>query len=325
MENKGKRNIYYDIVRITAMFLVIGVHALGSIEQYAETGVQKAFTACLGDLNDLGVPIFFALSGVFILSKEYDDIRKFYKNRLIRIGVPYLVYAAIYVCYFTGYDERNPLGIPFAYVKDILTAGVHPTHWFVYTLMGIYFAAPFLSRMVHAVNDRELMLLFGGCLFINIACRMFSYFGMSFGIDNVIFNTGNLWLFFAGYSSYRLIKKSLFLTKYHLLFSAVAVLIYLLTHEILFGQAAVMLLLAEGKNPDFQGMTGSITANISKYSYSVYLIHAAVISLILKVYDNWSEYYCLKGILIYFAVFLISYLMVRVIDFLITDRIIAKL
>ncbi len=86
------RKIYYDKIRILAMFLVIGVHAVGSIAQFAQGGVQETVAGVLDSINSLGVPIFFALSGLLILSKDYTDIIGFYKKRLTRIGVPYLIW-----------------------------------------------------------------------------------------------------------------------------------------------------------------------------------------------------------------------------------------
>lgn len=57
MENR-ERNSYFDRIRVAAMFLVIGVHAVGSIEQYAGNGIERIFVDVLGRLNSLGVSIF---------------------------------------------------------------------------------------------------------------------------------------------------------------------------------------------------------------------------------------------------------------------------
>ena len=309
------------------MFLVIGVHAVGSVEQYAAAGWQETIVNILGSLNDLGVPLFFALSGLFVLEKDISDIMGFYKERLIRIGIPYLIYSLIYVCYFTGYEEGNIALIPLDYVKDILTAGVHPTHWFVYSILGLYFAAPFLSRMVHDLSDNELMILTGGSIIVIILCRVFGFFSLGFGLDNVVFNTGNLFMFIAGYSVHRLAGNFDVIRKYHYVLSFLSVVIYIISGEMIFGQAAILLALAEGEEDTSTPDTVIDTAvrDMARYSYSVYLIHAAVISLILKINGGWDSYFILKCFLLYPAVFLISYVIVRILDGLVTDRIIRKI
>ena len=321
------RKIYYDKIRILAMFLVIGVHAVGSIAQFAQGVVQETVAGTLDSINSLGVPIFFALSGLFILSKDYTDIIGFYKKRLIRIGIPYLIYSILYVCYFTGYEENNIFGIPAAYVKDILTANVHPTHWFVYSIIGLYFAAPFLSRMFHAISDDELKILFGGCLLVTVLCRSFELFGLSFGVGDVVFNSGALWSFIGAYSFNRLMGTkggNNILVKYHLLISGILAVLYVISKEGLFSQIAVMFLLIDDGTTDDknESIWNNLIGDISKHSYSVYLIHAAVISLLLRLYTNWTDFFIVKCFLIYIVVFLISFALVKIIDFLITDRII---
>ncbi|MCR5789597.1 MAG: acyltransferase [Lachnospiraceae bacterium] len=326
MEKKSNRNLYYDVIRVIAMFLVIGVHAVGSIEQNAGNDLQRAFVSFLERINNLGVPTFFALSGVLILSREYKDIWGFYKNRLIRIGIPYCVYATLYVCYFTGYEEKNVLGIPLAFVRDILTANVHPTHWFVYSIIGIYFASPFLSRMFHSTNDSELKILLGGCLILSAICNVFDLFQLSFGVKDILFNSGNLFMFIGGYSFNRLEKSDKAgILRHNLLLSAAFLVLYLVTDRSFLGQLAIMLTMIDSGicdtyHPD-NALHRMITA-ISKHSYSVYLIHAAVISMLLMICKNWNEYFIIKCILIYFVVFIVSYSLVRIIDFLITDRLI---
>lgn len=293
------RNIYYDKIRILAMFLVIGVHAVGSIAQFAQGGVQETVAGILDSINSLGVPIFFALSGLLILSKDYTDIIGFYKKRLIRIGIPYLIYSILYVCYFTGYEEKNILGIPAAYVKDILTANVHATHWFVYSIMGLYFAAPFLSRMFHAISDDELKILFGGCLVVRILCRLFELLDLSFGIGDVVFNSGVLWSFIGAYSLNRLMgvkSRNSIPFKYHLVISGIFAVLYVIFKESLFSQIAVMFLLIDNGMTDDknESIWNKLIGDISKHSYSVYLIHAAVISLLLRLYSNWTDFFIIK-------------------------------
>ena len=139
MSAKNNRNGILDVVRIMATLLVIGVHALGSIEQYVPTsGFSRWEYDFLSVLSRAGVPIFFALSGWFLLNKPIDDVWTFYKKRSKRILFPYMAYALFYTCYFVGYEEHQPLQIPKQYVLRLIEGKVHPVLWFVYTILVLY-------------------------------------------------------------------------------------------------------------------------------------------------------------------------------------------
>ncbi|SKB65560.1 Surface polysaccharide O-acyltransferase, integral membrane enzyme [Lachnospiraceae bacterium] len=322
------RNAYYDRLRVLAMFLVIGVHSVGSIAQFAEGTFQETVVTVLGRINSLGVPTFFALSGMFILAREYDDLKGFYKKRLVRIGIPYLIYAVVYVCYFTGIEKNDKFGVPLAYVRDVITGNVHPTHWFVYTILGFYFAAPFLSKMMHALNDTELKVLVCGCFIVIAAGWILSYFGMGFGVSSVVFNSDNLWMFIGGYAINRIIvsdRRFEWIRQYHLISALTFLVLFVVTNELFFGHIAVFLALIDGGKEvgTSKSLFDKVIGDFAGHSYSVYLIHAAVISLILRVYKNWESFFILKCILIYPVVFIVSYLITRVVDFVLTDRLIS--
>lgn len=320
------RNIYYDFIRVIAMILVIGVHAVGSIEQCAVTDLAQMEVVILNRLNSFGVPLFFALSGVLLLDKRYDDVWGFYKKRLLRIGVPYLIYAVIYVVYFTGVEQKNMAGVPLAYIIDVLTANVHRTHWFVYSILGLYFVTPFLSKMFHAMSDKEVDVFWMGCFAVMILGYIFPLFGREFGINNVIFNKNPLFWFVGGYCMNRIYNSSKLLNRcfrYRVISILILVGLFVYTHVALFQDIAVIMAMVynEPKNPK---RSYPIVTSLSRSSYSIYLLHAAVISLILQLYDNWEPLFEIKIILIYGVVLLVTYVMCKCIDFVITDRVVRK-
>ena len=82
------------------------------------------------------------------------------------------------------------------------------------------------------------------------------------------------------------------------------------------------LILAGNKDFEPAPVTGRIITVMSEYSYTTYLIHAAVISLILRLYRNWTDNYVLKLIAGYFIVYSLSFCIVFVIDNTVTRRIV---
>lgn len=306
------------------MFLVIGVHWVGSIETNCPNVAFDSILTCgLDKLNSLGVPVFFALSGYYLLAEEHDDILAFYRGRFKRVIIPYLIYAVIYVTYFVGIEQHTPEKIPLMYVVDLLTANVHGTHWFVYSILGLYLATPFLAKMFSRLRDSEVAILFGVGLSLGIAGNIARIFGYDFGISDYTF-TGNLLCYISGYCMNRLSGSPgmrLVLKYKWIICAGLYILICISGFSSLY-TAIAGLILAGNKDFEPAPVTGRIITVMSEYSYTTYLIHAAVISLILRLYRNWTDNYVLKLIAGYFIVYSLSFCIVFVIDNTVTRRIV---
>lgn len=324
MNIKNQRTLYYDILRTIAMFLVIGVHAVGSITMYApETTGYAVLIRVLENLNNLGVPIFFALSGRFLLSEKIDHIGQFYKKRLTKILIPFAIYAWVYIVYFTGIEQANPFGIPKAYVIGLLTNQVHPTHWFVYTILGFYLVTPFLSKMLQNMKDNEIAVMLGiciGCVFVQ---DVFSIFQLDFGIKDIVFN-GSIYYFLSGYCICRLqnmnFMKNIKRFRWPLVLALCVIHIAVSWSAVEYMLIPLLMLPVEQKQ--VTGMAGKVVTTISRHSYSVYLIHAAVISALLKVYTDWTNGFAWKVFVIYIVVFAGAFSIAVVVDTILTNRII---
>jgi len=324
-EYNDDRQTYYDLLRVIAMFMVIGVHAVGSIQDYCpDNSFSQLLLSLFCWLNDRGVSIFFALSGMFALGKTYPNLKKYYLNRATRLLIPLLLYSVVYIVYFVGYEEHNILAIPSQYIIRLLTSGAHNTHWFVYALLGLTFVTPFLAKMFASINDKQLAVLYIGVLSLFLLQDFFSLFDLQFCISNIVFNQIHLFYYISGYCVLRLsrnFKPSKSIYKY-------ALILFLIIIGNIFKNILIIpclllssLFLFPNTVSNAKGKIGRLFFHISNYSFSIYLIHAAVVSFLLKFYDNWGHLFVLKMILIYFVVFTISYLISLVVDNILTKRI----
>lgn len=329
--NTIKRDTLNDMVRVIAMLLVIGVHWFGSMAEYCpQTGTAPVVMDFLDKLTRLGVPLFFALSGYYILGKEIRDTKAFYYKRFLRVIVPYLIYAAIYVVYFTVFEEHRPAMIPKNYIVNVLTGNVHGTHWFVYSIIGLYFATPFLSRMFRALSDREVIMLYLTAVSFGLLDAIFGLFGYRFGINTYVFE-GTLLSFMSGYCTQRCMDAiGADRWKHTGLYRILIITTLFITY--CFTEWGILLTLTagiavSGNNRHISdGKILAVTGFMSRYSYSVYLIHAAVVSAVLHIYTGWGgAHFGLKTVAGYIAVFLCSLAFVIVFDLLCTDRIIKTL
>ncbi len=322
------RNRSYDYVRIIAMLFVIGIHAWGSVENLAPSGGKGfsdlIFPKCLG----LAVPVFFALSGVVSLDREYTDFLLYYKKRFVTIVIPMLVYAVLYVVYADFETGTLSLKTVSHYFTKIITGKVHGTWWFVYAILGVYFITPFLSCMfLHLTKLQYKVLVFGIYIYLLI-CTLCFVIGWEFGVNSILFS--EQWLYYLfGFFGYKLGKSELsksirymlrlgliFATVFYLLFDAAYVIA---VNTILFCLFALLSKESHYESLDSKGKT--FTDCISIQSYDIYLVHAAVLSLCLKIYTDWQGYTHIKFVILVITVAALSFVITYITDKLITNRI----
>ncbi len=109
-------------------------------------------------LGRAGVPLFIMLSGALLLApkKESESMREFYKKRWIRVGMPFVFWAAIYFLW-DFLVNGQPMTIDF--IIDGLLTGPYFHFWYIYMLFGLYLLTPIL-RVVVAHARRSVLKLF---------------------------------------------------------------------------------------------------------------------------------------------------------------------
>ena len=87
---KKTRIFYYDALRAFAIIFVILIH---TSKWFAKSepvhSLFWTFSSSLASLGNVGVPIFFMISGALLLNRKYDDLGGFYKKRLSRLFIPF--------------------------------------------------------------------------------------------------------------------------------------------------------------------------------------------------------------------------------------------
>ena len=142
-----------DLIRFIAISFVVLIHSKGE-------GI--IYTA---------VPMFVMLSGYLIIGRA-DDFASFYRKRLPRILIPFLIWSPIMyliLCKTGRIDTPS--------IQDFLTkmasTGVHGAYWYVYEIIGLYLLAPFICRLVKALTSKELLLL---CVFLLAGYELLLFF-----------------------------------------------------------------------------------------------------------------------------------------------------
>jgi surface polysaccharide O-acyltransferase-like enzyme len=154
-------HIDVDLIRTIAIIGVLLLHAANdlTIQQLNDLEILRWCTVDVyQSLGRVGVPLFIMLSGALLLApkKETENMRDFFNKRWVRIGVPFVFWAAIYFLWEI-FVNHQVVTVNF-FVDGILT-GPYFHFWYIYMLLGLYLLTPIL-RVVIAHARREVLKLF---------------------------------------------------------------------------------------------------------------------------------------------------------------------
>lgn len=154
-------HIDVDLIRTIAILGVLLLHAANdlTIQQLNDLEILRWVTVDVyQSLGRIGVPLFVMLSGALLLTpkKETESLRDFFKKRWIRVGLPFVFWAAIY---FIWEIFVNHQAATVDFFVDGLLTGPYFHFWYIYMLLGLYLLTPIL-RIVVAHARREVLKLF---------------------------------------------------------------------------------------------------------------------------------------------------------------------
>lgn len=162
--------IWIDNARILSIFAVVFAHTcLGIPGARTDTwsAVHFYVSFCCW-----AVAILLMISGALLLDPDKTrNLSHFYRRRLLRIGLPTVIWTVFYVLWFDKDVIKHFLltGDPYWRGKNItalawdwlnrIAAGKACYHlWYVYTIPGVFLIAPFLSKLIAVLSRRERFL-----------------------------------------------------------------------------------------------------------------------------------------------------------------------
>lgn len=290
---KPARTIYLDAARTIAAFFVIVVHVVEpvSILQTPGTVRSTVFNGTVILVLTCNL-MFFFISGALLLPGKEESIGTFYKKRLWKIVLPFVIYS---VFYLRGMCASVMGFLPWLThaAGDLISGRVimAPHFWMIYELLGVYLLAPFFRLMVKKMTPRTEQWLFALItlsLFIQTGEQ---YLNQTFAFDIFlaswpgIFLGGYLlsrpwmrrldgWILSAGVLAF-VISVSLSLTRsdFKDIVCNLSILMFCMT-------AALYVLLI--RMEPLLGRFAALLSFLSRYSYSVLLVHWFVMSAILS-------------------------------------------
>lgn len=225
--NRPDRIIWVDVLRFIAIFMVICIHCSDPFNVSPEARSNPEFNfwgSVYGSFLRPCVPLFVMITGLLLLPVNMPT-GSFYKKRLSRIAVPFLIWSVLYNLFpwITGLLGLSPAIIAdvFAYASPeasqsfgdaMRNIALIPFQfnvytvpmWYLYMLIGLYLYMPFFSAWIEKATvsqKRIFLIIWSLTLFLPYAYTFFSQelFGLS------AWNSFGTFYYFAGFNGYLLL------------------------------------------------------------------------------------------------------------------------
>lgn len=110
----------------------------------------------IGVLTSCAVPIFYMLSGAFLINEKNTNIGTVAK-KVIKILLQVIIWTLIYQLMFK-FILKKDINIIEIMIKSLTKSQVGHL-WFMYPLIGIYILLPFISKLYLSLNIKEKRIL----------------------------------------------------------------------------------------------------------------------------------------------------------------------
>lgn len=150
MKNK-KINI--EFMKIIAILMTIVIH-VSNIYIYSYPNISKQYffiSVTYNSISRICVPLFFMISGMFLINEDYN-LEKNY-NRIKRYLIILVIWSFIYFLINNHYSFNNFISV---FVNSLFNADKTSRHlWFMYAILGIYIALPFIQNMCKNLTEEQ--------------------------------------------------------------------------------------------------------------------------------------------------------------------------
>lgn len=191
IENK-KRDVRLDIIRCTALFLIILCHTSIGLDE-----VSPILAKLKWFIGKCGVPMFIIISGYLNLPMKYGA-KDFFRRRMERVFIPFLFWCFAYFILYAIIKDDWTLGVG---TEDIFLRGTSAHLWYIYAILALYITTPILSGFFKNCSKR----LFQFYLMIWLICTIFPYYYSLSGHRFFDHNVTYIGYYLSGYIGYYLL------------------------------------------------------------------------------------------------------------------------
>lgn len=187
MGTTKQRSVNWDLLRSLAMFLVVVVHTPISVGGELAWGSADDWfiSRIISTAAIICDPIFFTLSGYFALKPFTKNLKDYYLNKVSTIILPLILYS-ILLYFFVNRHDFASLSLEgyFSYFAGLLGGG----WWFIPTLVPCLLVAPFLSKGLEHLSDRNIFVLCVLCMVMSgwgLGTSLLDWVGIQTGTETL--------------------------------------------------------------------------------------------------------------------------------------------
>lgn len=325
-----KRFIKYDFMRVLMSLFVICIHA-GTASRLSRNNsiaiLSNAISTFLLQCNG----IFYMISGTFNLSKKFEckkDYIDYYISKFISIIIPYGIVSCLLVLAEIIVSEQNCNFNGYIYLcfEAFFSTNASSHLWFVCTLIGILIGTPFLAKLLSAMTDEEIKIMFGvGIIWNFIAIYLMADMGMKFGF-NGWFLWGWIFVYFGGYFCDRVINDQNAKIIYGLGIGGFIITVFGMSYLeifmyptdlsvgfIFFVMSSYVFMQRQPKikNESLKKVLCPIISYMAKYSFVAYMVHIIVLHQLESMYEGLIPIILLTFIFSYMISILVSNVLIK--------------
>ncbi|MDV0787676.1 acyltransferase [Citrobacter amalonaticus] len=152
------RNLSMDLLRVMCCMFVVAIHVTPDYGNTVTNGyplTTQIESLLIQSIVRTGLPIFFILSGYFLLNRNGSESVVKYFKRMISIIIPFLIYAfPYYIVFYNGSFSATGILHFFTYIFDSSTS-LSSHFWFVYSILGIYIIYPAIKFVTDHISEKQ--------------------------------------------------------------------------------------------------------------------------------------------------------------------------
>ncbi len=308
------KKLNIEFIRVFSIIMTIVIH-ISNVYIYNFSNISNNYfltSVIFNSFSRICVPLFFMISGAFAIQKEYTN--KKYIFRVLKFILVLFIWSIIYYIQKNGFNFKD---ISIVVLNSIFNANMTSRHlWYMYAIIGIYIAFPFIQNMCKNLNTQQenLFLILWGIfsgftvILIPLAYKITNYhITVSYPVP-LINSAYYLGYFICGHILYKRFEKinfnrikniicfSIFListsiTIFFTYFKSVKTnqlfdsMFWYKSVFTIISAICIFILFLVNKNI----IKNKIILNFSKHTFGIYLIHIVFLNIIKKHY-NIIEY-----------------------------------
>jgi len=175
MGTPTQRHLWLDVLRTILIIEVILIHTTAPFRGVADLTTWIP-VHLLTPIIKTCIPLFFMITGALILPRAKDEsISRYLLVKPALMALVVIVWELVY-----RLTTQHLWGDSFellSMLKDVANGNQKdPVLWYMYRIMGVYMAAPFLSVIVSHVSTRRLTTYVIAAISLEVFCRLLSDF-----------------------------------------------------------------------------------------------------------------------------------------------------